>query len=155
MVHAKEPGEDSLDADHDNVPLRVHPLNDMVGDTAPPSLVCWVLDAELNFTSAEELGTFHEVEQRQAMCEEMRTIQDNNTWELSTLPTGHWAIGLKWVYKVKRNEAGDIVHHMDVKSVFLNGMIKEEVYVQQPLGFIIAGSKGKMLRLHKVLYGLQ
>jgi hypothetical protein len=56
---------------------------------------------------------------------------------------------------VKRNEAGDIVHHMDVKSAFLNGMIKEEVYVQQPPGFIIFDNKGKVLRLYKVLYGLR
>jgi hypothetical protein len=27
------------------------------------------------------------------------------------------------------------VYQMDVKSVFLNGPIKEEVYVEQPLGF--------------------
>jgi hypothetical protein len=32
------------------------------------------------------------------------------------------------------------VHHMDVKSTFLNGDLKEEVYVRQPAGFIVAGS---------------
>jgi hypothetical protein len=31
------------------------------------------------------------------------------------------------------------VHHMDVKSVFLNDMIKEEMYVQHAPGFIITG----------------
>jgi hypothetical protein len=47
------------------------------------------------------------------------------------------------------------VHHMDVKSTFLNGMIKEEVYVQQSLGFSNASSEHKVLRLRKVLYGLR
>jgi hypothetical protein len=47
------------------------------------------------------------------------------------------------------------VHHMDIKSVFLNDIIKEEVYVQQSLGFIIPGSESKVLRLRKVLYGLR
>jgi hypothetical protein len=47
------------------------------------------------------------------------------------------------------------VHHMDVKSVFLNGNLKEEVYVRQPAGFIIAGQEGNVLRLRKVLYGLR
>jgi hypothetical protein len=45
------------------------------------------------------------------------------------------------------------VHHMDVKSAFLNGDLKE-VYVHQPEGFVIAGKEGRVLRLKKVLYGL-
>jgi len=47
------------------------------------------------------------------------------------------------------------VHHMDVKSAFLNGDLKEEVYVHQPPGFAIPGKEGKVLRLHKALYGLR
>jgi hypothetical protein len=47
------------------------------------------------------------------------------------------------------------VHHMDVKSAFLNGDLKEEVYVHQPLGFAIPGKEGKVLRLRKALYGLR
>jgi hypothetical protein len=46
------------------------------------------------------------------------------------------------------------VHHMDVKSVFLNGDLQEEVYVQQPAGFVNADSEHKVLRLRKALYGL-
>jgi hypothetical protein len=46
------------------------------------------------------------------------------------------------------------VHHMDVKSVFLNDDLKE-VYVHQPPGFAIPGKEGKVLRLCKALYGLQ
>jgi hypothetical protein len=47
------------------------------------------------------------------------------------------------------------VHHMDVKSAFLNGDLKEEVYVRQLAGSIIAGQEGKVLRLRKALYGLR
>jgi hypothetical protein len=46
------------------------------------------------------------------------------------------------------------VHHMDVMLAFLNGDLKEEVYVHQPLRFVILGKEGKELRLRKALYGL-
>ncbi|KAM0822866.1 hypothetical protein ACQ4PT_071235 [Festuca glaucescens] len=48
---------------------------------------------------------------RGAMEEEMRSIRDNQTWELTTLPAGHRAIGLKWVFKVKKDPAGLVVKH--------------------------------------------
>jgi hypothetical protein len=47
------------------------------------------------------------------------------------------------------------VHHMDVKSAFLNGNLKEEVYVHQPSGFAIPSKEGKVLHLRKALYGLR
>ena len=47
------------------------------------------------------------------------------------------------------------VHHMDVKSAFLNDDLKEEVYVRQQPGFAIAGEEGKVYRLKKALYGLR
>jgi hypothetical protein len=43
---------------------------------------------------------------------------------------------------------------MDVKFAFLNSELKEVVYVQQPPGFIDDNNPGKVLRLHKALYGL-
>jgi hypothetical protein len=135
------------------------------------------------------------------MQSEMDAIEKNCTWELANLPRGHSAITLKWVFKLKRDEAGAIVkhkarfvahgfvqresidfndtfahvarmesvrllfalaalegwhvHHMDVKSAFLNDDLKEKVYVHQPPGFTIPGKEGKVLRLRKALYGLQ
>jgi hypothetical protein len=47
------------------------------------------------------------------------------------------------------------VHHMDVKSTFLNGNLKEEVYMRQPPGFTVAKEEGKVYHLCKVLYGLR
>jgi hypothetical protein len=44
---------------------------------------------------------------------------------------------------------------MDVKSVLLNGDLKEMVYVRQPPSFVVAGQEGKVLRLCKALYGLR
>jgi hypothetical protein len=46
------------------------------------------------------------------------------------------------------------VHHMDVKSAFLNGDLHEEVYVENPMGFIVAGKEHKVLKLWQALYWL-
>jgi hypothetical protein len=43
---------------------------------------------------------------------------------------------------------------MNVKLAFLNSYLKEEVYVHQLPGFEIPGKEGKVLFLHKTLYGL-
>jgi hypothetical protein len=136
-----------------------------------------------------------------AMLDELKAIEDNATWTLTDLPAGHRPIGLKWVFKTKRDEASVVVkhkarlvakgyvqregvdfdevyapvarldsvrvlvaiaaqqkwqvHHLDVKSAFLNGDLQEEVYVTQPPGFERDGEKGKVYRLHKALYGLR
>ena len=44
---------------------------------------------------------------------------------------------------------------MDVKSAFLNGDLKEEVYVEQPLGYKKKCEEGKVYKLKKALYGLK
>jgi len=44
---------------------------------------------------------------------------------------------------------------MDVKSTFLNGVLEEEVYVEQPLENMRKGENKKVLRLKKALYGLK
>jgi hypothetical protein len=45
------------------------------------------------------------------MFEKHDSIEDNNTWELVDLPVGHKPIGIKWVYKLKKNASGKIVKH--------------------------------------------
>ena len=47
------------------------------------------------------------------------------------------------------------VHHMDVKSAFLNGELDEVVYVSQPEGFVKQGQEHLVYRLYKALYGLR
>jgi hypothetical protein len=41
----------------------------------------------------------------------MDAVEKNHTWELADLPRGHSVITLKWVFKLKRDEAGGIVKH--------------------------------------------
>ena len=48
-----------------------------------------------------------------------------------------------------------ILYQMDVKSVFLNGFIKEKVFVEQPLGFGRFYSLNHVFKLENALYGLK
>ncbi|GJX27908.1 retrovirus-related pol polyprotein from transposon TNT 1-94 [Tanacetum coccineum] len=47
------------------------------------------------------------------------------------------------------------IYQMDVKMDFLNGLLKEEVYVSQPDGFVDPDHPEKVYRLRKALYGLK
>nr|CCI55340.1 PH01B019A14.9 [Phyllostachys edulis] len=188
--------EDRIDAYHGGEPLRYRTMDDLLGEQPVPELAQRDLEAELHLAQDDgEPRSFAEAERnaawRAAMQEEMDAVERNKMWELADLPAGHHAISLKWVFKLKKNEAGEVikhkarlvargfvqqegvdfddafapvarmesegwcVHHMNVKSAFLNGDLKEEVYVRQPPGFIIPGKESKVLRLRKALYGLR
>ena len=46
-------------------------------------------------------------------------------------------------------------HQMDVKTSFLNGIIEEEVYIEQPEGFVVHEKESHICKLKKALYGLK
>jgi hypothetical protein len=47
------------------------------------------------------------------------------------------------------------IFHLDVKTAFLHGHLKEEVFITQPQGFVASGQEHLVCRLHKALYGLR
>ena len=47
------------------------------------------------------------------------------------------------------------LYQMDVKSAFLNGMLQEEVYVEQPKGFVDPHKPNDVYKLKRALYGLK
>ena len=47
------------------------------------------------------------------------------------------------------------VHQMDVKTAFLNRDLNENVYMEQPEGFVLKGNENKVYKLAKSLYGLK
>ncbi|XP_070050183.1 uncharacterized protein [Nicotiana tomentosiformis] len=83
----------------------IHELNDGTKEVINfDFLYCLFADSEpMNFDEAVT-----DKRLRQAMEEEIESIEKNNTWELTTLPKGHRTIGLKWVYKTKKNDDGDV-----------------------------------------------
>ena len=45
---------------------------------------------------------------KEAMDSEIKSIEKNKTWELTNLPRGQKTIGVKWVFKTKLNENGEV-----------------------------------------------
>ena len=108
--------DEYVDAFHDGEEVRFRRVDNIVGEGRAPGLASRLLDdPELLLVSAEEPPTFTVAERdanwHRAMLEEMRAIEDNGTWELVDPPAGCRPIGLKWVYKVKRDERGAIVKY--------------------------------------------
>ncbi|GKA67010.1 putative ribonuclease H-like domain-containing protein [Tanacetum coccineum] len=134
----------------------------------------------------------------QAMQDEIHEFDRLQVWELVPQPDCVMIIALKWIYKVKLDEYGDVlknkarlvakgyrqeegidfeesfapvarieairifianknmtIYQMDVKTTFLNGELKEEVYVSQPEGFVDPDHPTHVYRLKKALYGLK
>lgn len=47
------------------------------------------------------------------------------------------------------------MYQLDVKSAFLNGLLDEVLYVEQPEGFVVKEQKEDVYLLKKALYGLK
>jgi hypothetical protein len=108
--------DDRLDAAHGDTPVRYRKVDNLFGGEEPvPGLAPRNLESELHLTSTGEPCSFAEAERdkawQAAMREEIESVERNNTWELVDLPHGHRPIGLKWVYKLKKNEAGEVIKH--------------------------------------------
>nr|GEV28583.1 hypothetical protein [Tanacetum cinerariifolium] len=74
---------------------------------------------------------------------------------------GKSVIKTKWIFKIKKDESSLVIRNkarlvaVDVKTVFLNGILNEEVYVSQPPGFVSKQYPDHVYALEKALYGLK
>nr|GEU46692.1 Gag-Pol polyprotein [Tanacetum cinerariifolium] len=113
----------------------------------------------------------------EAMQEKLHQFDRLQVYELVDKPFRKTVIKLKWLWKNKKDEDQTVIYNkarlvakgyaqeeahksfpiyqMDVKTAFLNGPLKEEVYVAKPNGFVDPDHPEKVYRLMKALYGLK
>ena len=137
----------------------------------------------------------------EAMKDELKSMVQNEVWDLVELLEGHQKVGCKWVFKTKRDSRGNLerykarlvakgftqkdgvnyketfspiskkdsfriimalvahydleLHQMDAKTAFLHGNLNEEVYIDQPMGFIEKGKEHMVCKLKRSIYGLK
>ncbi|GKE49510.1 putative ribonuclease H-like domain-containing protein [Tanacetum coccineum] len=150
VVHTAAPN-----SEHVNKWTKDHPLDNIIGELERPnykdalSQACWI----------------------KAMQEELNEFERLEFWELAPRPDKVMVITLKWIYKesftpVARFDAiriflafaahmNMIIYQMDVKMTFLNGNLREEVFVSQPDGFVDQDNLNHVYKLKTALYGLK
>lgn len=62
------------------------------------------------------------------------------------------SLRILFAYAVKKNLD---IRHLDVQTAFLHGDLQDEVYMQQPRGFVQKGDETKVCHLKKAIYGLK
>ncbi|GKD48657.1 gag-pol polyprotein [Tanacetum coccineum] len=114
----------------------------------------------------------------EAMQEELHQFEGLGIWELFDRPLYKNVINMKWLWENNRDKENTVIRSkarlvakgygqkegidfkdsfalMDVKIAFLNGPLKEEVYVNQPDRFMDPYHPDKVYLLKKTLYGLK
>nr|GEZ26390.1 retrovirus-related Pol polyprotein from transposon TNT 1-94 [Tanacetum cinerariifolium] len=97
-----------------------------------------------------------------AMQEELDQFARLKVWRLVPRPEGKSYIKTKWIFKNKKDESSLVIQNkdftvfrMDIKTSFLNGILKEEVYVGQPPGFVSKQYPDHVYALDKAMYALK
>nr|GFC02706.1 hypothetical protein [Tanacetum cinerariifolium] len=152
---------------HSSKWTKDHPLNYIIGLLSRPvstrlqlheqALFCYY-DA---FLTSVEPNTYKEALTQvcwiEAMQEELhefeRLKEEGIDFEESFAPVARLeAIRIFLAYAAHKNM---VVYQMDVKTAFLNGNLREEVYVSQPYGFVDSDNPNHVYKLKKALYGLK
>nr|GEX32626.1 retrovirus-related Pol polyprotein from transposon TNT 1-94 [Tanacetum cinerariifolium] len=169
-------------SEHNSKWTKDHPLENIISELArrvstrlqlhEQALFCYY-DA---FLTSVEPKTYKDALTQsywiEAMQEELNEFERLELWELIPRPDKVMVITLKWIYKVKLDELGArleairiflayaahknmVVYQMDVKTAFLNGNLREEVYVSQLDGFVDPDNSNHIYKLKIALYGLK
>jgi hypothetical protein len=115
-------GESSNDSENDTLPPRTRQAPEYLRDyVTGMENIDNQADQQLQnlaiamFTTNEDPSSYDEAIKhsvwKKAMDNEIESIEANDTWELTTLPKGVKAVGVKWIFKTKYNEKGNVDKH--------------------------------------------
>ncbi|GJY36619.1 retrovirus-related pol polyprotein from transposon TNT 1-94, partial [Tanacetum coccineum] len=171
IAHMGNPSDQSLSSDsiHKNVPpdhkiseqnnkrTKDYPLGNIIGELARPTYkdaltqACWIeaMQEELNKFKRLEVW---ELNKARLVARGYRQ-EEGIDFEESFAPVARLkAIRIFLVFAAHMNM---VVYQMDVKTAFLNGNLREEVYVSQPDGFMDKDKPNHVYKLKKAFYGLK
>nr|GFA52674.1 hypothetical protein [Tanacetum cinerariifolium] len=117
-------------------------------------------------------ATLRDADWVSVMQDELDQFARLKVWRLVPRPEGKTVIKTKWIFKNKKDESiirieairlflaytahkDFTIFQMDVKIAFLNEILKEEVYVGKPPGFVRKQYPDHVYALDKSLYGLK
>ncbi|KAI3499715.1 hypothetical protein L1887_35524 [Cichorium endivia] len=169
------------------------------GDTFVSDRTLINLDEPANYREA--VAGPESAQWKEAMDSEIKSMYDNQVWNLVDNVPGRKTVGCKCIFKKKTDMDGKVhtfkarlvtkgftqtpgidydetfspvakiksirimlaiaafhdyeIWQMDVKTAFLNGKLTEDVYMNQPEGFVDAKYPNKVCKLEKSIYGLK
>ncbi|GJT07529.1 retrovirus-related pol polyprotein from transposon TNT 1-94 [Tanacetum coccineum] len=183
-IHTNVPPDHQI-SEHNNKWTKDHPLENIIGELARPTYkdtltqACWIKAMQEELNEFERLEVWELVPRPDKVMvitlkwiykvklDELGGILKNKAqlvarryrqeegidFEESFAPVARLeAIRIFLAFAAHMNT---VVYQMDVKIAFLNGNLREEVYVSQPDGFVDKDKPNHVYKLEKALYGLK
>nr|GEX44773.1 Gag-Pol polyprotein [Tanacetum cinerariifolium] len=166
---------------HEKKWTKGHPLHKIIGD--PKSGIrtrgqlansCLFSCLLSSIEPANVAKALRDADRVSAMQKELDQFAILKVWRLVPRPEGKTIIKTKWIFKNKKDENSLVIQNkarlvavgysqqedidydeMFAPTTFLNGILKEKVYVGQPLGFVSNQYLDYVYALDKALYGLK
>ncbi|GJU73312.1 retrovirus-related pol polyprotein from transposon TNT 1-94 [Tanacetum coccineum] len=155
VVHTATPN-----SEHVTKWTKDHPLDNIIGELKRPistrfqlheQALFYYYDAFLTSVKLDEMGGI--IKNKARLVARGYRQEKGIDFEESFAPVAKLdAIRIFLAYAAHMNM---IVYQMDVKTAFLNGILREEVYVSQPDGFVDQDNPNHVYKLKKALYGLK
>nr|GEU59258.1 retrovirus-related Pol polyprotein from transposon TNT 1-94 [Tanacetum cinerariifolium] len=166
---------------HEKKWTKDHPLHKIIGDSKSSVCTLGQLASSLLFLCllsfikpANVAEALRDADWVSAMQEELDQFVRLEVWRLVPRPEGKTIIKTKWIFKNKKDESSLVIRNKArlvavgysqqegidydetfAPTTFLNGILKEKVYVGQPPGFVNKQYPNYVYALDKALYGLK